>query len=757
MKTAIKRSLLVLIVGMLCGIVSAGDVIVFNDNGAWCWYQDERVIIHDGILIIGSVADGAGTGGSARNGNIEVVSYDIEAGGPAVRTVLHANLQDDDHDTAAFLPLPDGRILAMYTRHLSDALIRYRITSSPNDTGSWTPEVQLTRNANVTYSNVYRLSAENGRIYNFYRGENFNPNFIVSDDNGQTWSANTWLIRKDGHRPYPRYTSNNVDRIHFITTEAHPRDYDNSLYYGCLSNRRIYGADGTLLHDLSAGPAGPEALTRLYQGGVNNVAWTTGIRLDADGYPYIAFTVQMNQNMNDLRYWYARWDGSAWHVNEMAYAGSALYAAEADYSGLAALDPHDPDVVYISADVHPVTGQPLISSADGKRHYELFRGTTDNLGATWRWEWITKNSTADNLRPIVPKWDGRTVLLWLRGTYWSYTNYDLDVVGMFDPEPIVSNEPLITVQPESVSVRAGRDVRLAVKAESPLPMTYQWYKAAESGSAIEVGDDTDTLMLSAVDADDEGTYSCVVTNSAGSAQSAGANVSIMALLMHLPLDQSYADATGNSYNGVPVGNPVFAGGKYGQAVSLDGSDCLRVENGENLNLAYGGTVSAWVKTSQLPTAWATLAGKGRYAWRLCQNNSSGSAAFHFNSAGSEFQANGTTSITDNAWHLVTGTYDGRTLSLYVDGKLDRSVRVTEPVQVTADPVYVGNRSDADRYWTGLVDDVRIYSYALDSATVQSLFEGHACYEVSRYDLDGDCRVDIADIMLFTDHWLTDGF
>jgi hypothetical protein len=760
MNTITKINVLILISGIFGGAALAGPMIVFNDNGAWCWYQDERVIIHDGKLIIGSVADSSGTGGSARSGNIEVVTYDIDAGGPAVRTVLNANLEDDDHNTAAFLPLPDNRLLAMYSRHSSDRIIRYRITTNPHDTTSWQPEVQMTRNANVTYSNVYRLSAENngnGRIYNFYRGENFNPNFIVSNDNGQTWSSNTWLIRKDGHRPYPRYTSNNVDRIHFITTEAHPRDYSNSLYYGCLYNGRIYTADGTLLHDLSTGPVAPESLTKLYQGGVNNVAWTTGIRLDSNGYPYIAFSVQMDQNMNDLRYGYARWDGSVWHVNEMAYAGSALYGAEADYSGLVALDPHNPNVVYISADVHPLTGQPLISTADNKRHYELFRGTTSDLGATWQWEWITKNSTVDNLRPIVPQWDGRTVLLWLRGTYWTYTNYDLDVVGVFDPEAIVSNEPLITVQPESVTVRQGREATLTVAAQSPLPMSYQWYKVVEGGSDVEVGDDTATLTLAGVQTADEGTYYCVVTNSAGTALSLNANVSLMELLMHLPLDGTYADVTGNGYNASPVGNPVFAGGKYNQALNVDGNDHLSVQNGETLHLSSGGTVSAWVKTSQLPTAWATLAGKGRYAWRLCQNNNFGTAAFHFNSASNEFQANGTMAITDNTWRMITGTYDGRTLSLYIDGQLDSSVPMTEPARVTADPVYIANRSDASRYWLGLVDDVRIYDYALDSATIKSLYHGHACYEVSRFDLNGDCVVDIADMTLFMDQWLKDGF
>ena len=51
--------------------------------------------------------------------------------------------------------------------------------------------------------------------------------------------------------------------------------------------------------------------------------------------------------------------------------------------------------------------------------------------ASWSWTWITKDSSADNLTPIVPIVPrDRVVLFWLRGTYRAYTGYDLAVVGI---------------------------------------------------------------------------------------------------------------------------------------------------------------------------------------------------------------------------------------------------------------------------------------------------------------------------------------
>lgn len=200
--------------------------------------------------------------------------------------------------------------------------------------------------------------------------------------------------------------------------------------------------DGTKIREITkTDAAAPEDLTRVYSGDSTHRAWPTDLHLDANGVPYIIFSVQVASNGSyngcDLRYWYARWDGIKWYVYPMAYAGSALLSNEIDYSGLAALDPKNPNIVYISTNANPKTGAALISRTDGKRHYEIFRGTTNDGGATWTWHYITKDSPVDNIRPIVPVWDGsRTILLWMRGTYTNYCDYNTQIVGMIDPKEI---------------------------------------------------------------------------------------------------------------------------------------------------------------------------------------------------------------------------------------------------------------------------------------------------------------------------------
>ncbi len=59
-----------------------GNLIQFNDNGLWCWYQDERAIVDvaNGKLIVGSDASSQGVGYSTRNGSIEAVIFDLQSG-----------------------------------------------------------------------------------------------------------------------------------------------------------------------------------------------------------------------------------------------------------------------------------------------------------------------------------------------------------------------------------------------------------------------------------------------------------------------------------------------------------------------------------------------------------------------------------------------------------------------------------------------------------------------------------------------------
>jgi hypothetical protein len=358
---------------------------------------------------------------------------------------LHDRLELDDHDSAVFVTRPDGRLLTLYGMHGGESRFYYRISES-NDSLQWQAEQTFAPSAStgLTYSNVYRLSAESDRIYDFFRGLDGNPkpSFALSDDLGQSWTTGNVVINVpnlQSQRPYVRYASNGRDTIHLVYTDGHPRDVNNSLYHIFYQNRMLHASDGTEIRPLSQGLAAPSDGTRIFQGNPDNVAWVSDVVLDSAEQPVTAYSVQVDSaglppgsGGNDIRYRYARWDGTTWRDYSLAFAGTRLYAAEDDYSGLVAIDPADTSIVYFSTNAEPSSGSALISSADNVRHYEIYRANTTDGGESWQFTAVTQNSSVDNLRPVLAL-GGNTptkVLLWLRGQYRAYTDYQQQVVSL---------------------------------------------------------------------------------------------------------------------------------------------------------------------------------------------------------------------------------------------------------------------------------------------------------------------------------------
>jgi BNR repeat-containing family member len=423
------------------GGTAAASPIMLSDDGGWCWFEAPRALFQGSRLVIGSVA--SGWNDASRKGDSNVIVHDL-ATGTTSTFELHNQLEEDDHDAPAFLQRPDGRLLALYAKHGTENHFYYRL-STANNPLMWAAEQTFTPTAatQLTYSNLYLLTAESNRIYDFYRGldASYKPSYAYSDDLGQTWHSGNVIINVPStgtlQRPYARYVSNGTDTVHITYTEAHPRDFDNSVYHIYYKGGMLYRSDGTAIHPLTQGLATPDEGTRIFQGDANNVGWTVDVVLDpATARPHTVYSVQVGSaglpvgmGGDDMRYRYARWDGTAWRDHPLAYAGTRLYSGEDDYTGLAALDPTDASLIYISTNANPTTGAALMSTADGRRHWEIFRGTTANAGDSWQWTPVTMNSTLDNLRPIVVSDGGaRKVLLWLRGTYRAYTDYQQQVL-----------------------------------------------------------------------------------------------------------------------------------------------------------------------------------------------------------------------------------------------------------------------------------------------------------------------------------------
>ena len=235
------------------------------------------------------------------------------------------------------------------------------------------------------------------------------------------------------------------------------------------------------------------------------------------------------------------------------------------------------------------------------------------------------------------------------------------------------------------------------------------------------------------------------------------------LVGHWTLNETFADVSGNGHDGQPGNAVTFDSGQDGSSAFFNGADYasyVECSNSNNLDFENGLTISAWIKTDGLNDQWASVVTKGLSSWRLIRNGSSSSISFHFNSAGSgEYQANGTKDVLDGQWHHLMAVYGGSYVALYVDGELDGAA-AAGPVNTSNDPVYIGSRVNNlnNRNWTGYIDDVRLYDTALNGNHLLYL-AGKPGYvvitEPLASDLEQDGIVDMADLQLFIDKWLTE--
>src|ERR1035437_5135896 len=196
----------------------------------------------------------------------------------------------------------------------------------------------------------------------------------------------------------------------------------------------LYRTDGTFIRKLEDGPVQVSEATRIYDAEHSPAgdAWVWDMHLDKAGNPVIAYSSHP-KNIADNRYRYARWNGKSWEDRQIAFGGKRV-TIDANlpqgnfYAGGICLDPDDLKVVYVSSSVNVRDGTPNKS-----RYLEIYRGVTANGGRDWKWTPLTKNSTVENLRPIVPsEHPGKTFVLWFRGDYPAYKKFNTEVVAYID-------------------------------------------------------------------------------------------------------------------------------------------------------------------------------------------------------------------------------------------------------------------------------------------------------------------------------------
>ncbi|WP_164821530.1 LamG domain-containing protein [Paenibacillus koleovorans] len=235
------------------------------------------------------------------------------------------------------------------------------------------------------------------------------------------------------------------------------------------------------------------------------------------------------------------------------------------------------------------------------------------------------------------------------------------------------------------------------------------------------------------------------------------------LMLHWKMNESSgttaADASGNGYTGTVANGALWASGVVGNAISLDGTNDY-VSRADSSSQPLDGmsamTLSAWVNFAQLPPTgkYAVVAGKdiSGASYRLTVN-ASGSLTFAVATVNNGWYTTGTTAtastrLAANAWYLVSGSYDGTVVRIYVNGKLDGtgSSAISGAIFNSASDFHVGRSSAANiDYLNGKVDEVRLYNRALLESELLQLYrnEGGVVGEWNLNETSGTVAADKA--------------
>ena len=89
--------------------------------------------------------------------------------------------------------------------------------------------------------------------------------------------------------------------------------------------------------------------------------------------------------------------------------------------------------------------------------------------------------------------------------------------------------------------------------------------------------------------------------------------------------------------------------------------------------------------------------------------------------GNNADLSGSTTVTTGAWHNAILTYDGTTMTIYLDGQVDTSGALA--LNTDLGTLVIGTTSDysSSASLNGIVDDFRMYNYAFSQANVDFIF------------------------------------
>lgn len=217
------------------------------------------------------------------------------------------------------------------------------------------------------------------------------------------------------------------------------------------------------------------------------------------------------------------------------------------------------------------------------------------------------------------------------------------------------------------------------------------------------------------------------------------------LVAYYKFENNIKDLSGfrNDGTAVKANNFKYVDGIAGKAIKFSGASYIEVKDSDSLDLDRGFTFGMWIykeKSSSNQPIFAKY-GESHYkkdcSYRLIDwVDSTGQrlSLFNFENDGNmnEFDTDDSSEYADGKWFYYTATYNGvvdeneieskdsNTVKIYINGKLVKTEEFNGDISNSSGPLWIGGTTDSI-YFKGMMDEFRIYNYALSPTQVQTLY------------------------------------
>ena len=201
------------------------------------------------------------------------------------------------------------------------------------------------------------------------------------------------------------------------------------------------------------------------------------------------------------------------------------------------------------------------------------------------------------------------------------------------------------------------------------------------------------------------------------------------LVAYYPFFGNANDESGNGNNGTVYGATLTSDrfGNSNSAYDFDGDNDQIVTPISGI-VTNSISLCAWYKVRTYTTGASIISSRStddggyKYSGLDISNNPIGSSVLIFSKSYGSNVYTTDERFRNNEWHFAVGTYDGEMIRLYGDGQFLAETAATGVVDMSGNYIIgFDNNSAQNRFFDGIIDEVRIYDRALDELEILGLY------------------------------------